>query len=264
VLAGRDFTVADDLQSTPVVIVNETLVRRFFPGRNPIGMRIKPGIGNGYTEPPLRTIVGVVGDVKLSGLTGAVGPQAYVPVAQSPLGSMVVVVHTAVDPLSMVPSVRGAIAAMDRDLPIYNVEPLDRYVVQSLAPSRFVAVLLGSFAAMALALAAIGLYGVVAYSAAQRAHEMGVRLALGAQKRAVLGLVVAQGFKLAVAGVSVGVIGAFALTRFLTRLLYGVRPTDPLTFVAVSGTMIAVALLASYLPARRATMVDPVVALRSE
>jgi putative ABC transport system permease protein len=263
-LRGRDFTERDDLKAAPVVIINETLARNFFPGRDPIGLRIKPGISNGYKESPMREIVGVVGDVKLNGLTAPAGPQVYVPLAQSPLGSMIVVVHTEIDPLSVAPTVRREVAAMDKDLPIYGVKTLDQYLGESVAQSRFDTSLVGIFAALALALAAVGLYGVVSYSATQRTHEIGVRVALGAQKGDVLELVVGQGFKLALIGVAIGIAGALMLTRFLSSLLYGVRPTDPLTFIAVSMILTSVALMAGYIPARRATKVDPLVALRYE
>ena len=261
-LRGRDFTEREDLKATPVVIINETLARSFFPHRDPIGLRIKPGISNGYKESPMREIVGVVGDVKLNGLTAQAGPQVYVPLAQSPLGSMIVVVRTEVDPLSVAPTVRREVAAMDKDLPIYGVRTLDQYFAQSVAQSRFDSLLVGVFAALALALAAVGLYGVVSYSATQRTHEIGVRMALGAQKGDVIELVVGQGFKLSLIGVGIGITGALMLTRFLSSLLYGVRPTDPLTFIAVSMILTSVALMASYIPARRATKVDPMVALR--
>jgi putative ABC transport system permease protein len=263
-LRGRDFTERDDLKATPVVIINETLARNFFPHRDPIGLRIKPGISNGYKESPMREIVGVVGDVKLNGLTAPAGPQVYVPVAQSPLGNMIVVVHTEIDPLSVAPTVRKEVAAMDKDLPIYGVKTLDQYLGESVAQPRFDTSLVGIFAALALALAAVGLYGVVSYSATLRTHEIGVRVALGAQKGDVLELVVGQAFKLALIGVAIGIAGALMLTRFLSSLLYGVRPTDPLTFIAVSMILTSVALMAGYIPARRATKVDPLVALRYE
>jgi putative ABC transport system permease protein len=263
-LRGRDFTDRDDLKATPVVIINETLAKRFFTHQNPIGMRIKPDIGNGYKSPPMREIVGVVGDVKQHGLTVEPSPQVYVPLAQSPLGSMIAVVRTEVDPRSVATAVRKEVTAMDKDLPIYRVETLDQYFVHSVAQPHFYTLLLGIFAALALVLAAVGLYGVVSYSATQRTHEIGVRMALGAQKDDVLELVVGQGFKLTLAGVGIGIIGALALTRFLSSLLYGVKPTDPLTFIAVSLILTAVAAVASYIPARRATKVDPMVALRYE
>ena len=263
-IKGRDFTAADDLKAAPVVIINETLARRFFPRQDPIGKRIKPGIGNGYKMPPLREIVGVVGDVRQYGLTSAPGPEVYVPLAQSPLGSMNFVVLTQVDSLSMVGTIRKEIAEMDKDLPFYGVKTFNQYLGQGFARPRFLTLLLGTFAALALALAAIGLYGLVSYSATRRTHEIGIRMALGAEKRDVLRLVVGQGFKLTIIGLAIGIAGSFAVTRFLSSLLYDVKPTDPVTFIAVPLILAGVALLASYIPARRATKVDPMVALRYE
>jgi putative ABC transport system permease protein len=263
-IKGRDFTVADDLNATPAVMINQTAARRFFPGLDPIGRRIKPGIGNGYKTPPWREIVGVVGDVKQYGLASAPGPEAYVPLAQSPLGSMNFVVRTWVHPTSMIGAVRKEIAEMDKNLPFYGVRTFNQYLNQGFAQPRFLTLLLGLFAALALALAAIGLYGLVSYSVSWRTHEIGIRMALGAEKRDVLRLVVRQGFKLTTIGVAIGIAGCFLVTRFLSSLLYGVKPTDPLTFIAVAFILAGVALLASYIPARRATRVDPMVALRYE
>ena len=263
-LKGRDFTLQDTLKTAPVVIINESLARRFFPGEDPIGKRIKPGIGNGYSAPPMREIVGVAGDVRQNGLSAQSSPAVYVPLAQSPLGSMNLVLRTEVDPLSVAGAVRKEMSAMDKDLPFYGVQTFSTYVAQSFVVPQFLSLLLGIFAALALALASVGLYGVVSYSAAQRTHEIGVRMALGAEKRDVLRMVVGQGLELALIGVGIGIAWAFALTRFLSSLLYGVKSTDPLTFVAVSLILIAVALAACYIPARRAAKVDPMVALRYE
>jgi len=261
---GRDFTAADDLTTTPVVIINQSFARQFFSHQDPIGQRIKPGIDNGYKTSPMREIVAVVGDVRQYGLASPAGPEVYVPLAQSPLGSMNFVVHTAGDPLSMVGSVRQEIGGMDKDLPFYGVTTFDEYLGLGFAAPRFLTVLLGLFAALALALAAVGLYGLVSYSASRRTHEIGIRVALGAERGDVLRLVVGQGFKLALIGVVIGTAGALASTRLLSSLLYGVKPTDPATFVAVALVLAVVALAASYIPARRATRVDPMVALRYE
>jgi putative ABC transport system permease protein len=263
-MKGRDFSPADDLKATPVVIINNTLARQFFPHLDPIGKRIKPGIGNGYKTAPLREIVGVVGDVRQYGLASAPGPAVYVPLAQSPLGSMNFVVRTEANPLSLVGAVREEMAEMDKNLPFYGVQTFDQYLGQRFAQPRFLTLLFGLFAALALALAAVGLYGLVSYSASQRTHEIGIRMALGAEKPDVLRLVVGQGFRLAILGVVLGIAGSFPLTRSLSSLLYGVKPTDPVTFTAVAFILVGVALLASYLPARRATEVDPMVALRYE
>jgi putative ABC transport system permease protein len=263
-IKGRDFSSADDLETTPVVIINQSLARRFFPDQDPIGKRIKPGIDNGYKTSPLREIVGVVGDVRQYGLMSAPGPEVYVPLAQSPLGSMNFVVRTEVDPLSAVGAVRREMAEMDKDLPFYGVKTFNQYLGQGFAQPRFLTLLLGIFAALALGLAAIGLYGLVSYSASRRTHEIGIRMALGAEKGEVLRLVVGQGFKLTILGLAIGIAGSFAVTRFLSSLLYDVKPTDPVTFIGVALIVAGVALLASYVPARRATKVDPMVALRYE
>jgi putative ABC transport system permease protein len=264
ILSGRDFTAQDDLKTTPVIIINQTLARRFFPNENPVGKRISTGIGNGYKQPPMREIIGVVGDVKQEGLEADVAPAAYVAVAQSPFDVMTFVVRTGADPASVVAAARNEVAAVDKDLPIFDVKTLDQHVSESVAQPHFNTLLLGIFAGLALALAAVGLYGVIAYSVVQRTHEFGVRMALGAEQQDVLRMVLGQGIVLTLAGVGIGVAGALALTRFLGSLLFGIRPNDPATFAAVLLVMTVVALLASYVPARRATRVDPMVALRCE
>jgi len=263
-LQGRDFTPRDDLNATPVVIINQALAERYFPHVNPVGKRIKAGIGNGYKQPPMREIIGVVGDVKLHGLQAEVTPAVYVSVAQSPFDGMNFVVRTEVDPASVITAARNEVAAVDKDLPVFDVKTLDQYVSESVAAPHLISLLLGIFAGLALALAAVGLYGVIAYSVVQRTHEFGVRMALGAEREDVLKMVLRQGLVLTLAGVGIGLLGALALTRFLASLLFGVRPNDPATFAGVLLVMTAVALLASYTPARRATKVDPMVALRYE
>ncbi|HEX5483832.1 MAG TPA: ABC transporter permease [Terriglobia bacterium] len=262
---GHDFTPDDDLAAPPVAIINETLAKRFFPGEDPIGHRIQPGISNGYgNKEPWREIVGVVGDVKLHSLAAGPEPECYVPLAQSPIGLMTLVIRTGGDPLQVVPAVRTVIDSANKDAAAYNIKTLDELLAGSVAQPRFVTLLLGAFAALALLLAAVGLYGLIAYSVARRTHEIGIRMALGAQKRDVLRLVVGQGMILTLIGVGIGIIGALGLTRFLSSLLYGVKPTDPVTFVAVSLILTAVALLACYIPARRAMKIDPMEALRYE
>jgi putative ABC transport system permease protein len=262
---GRDFTAHDDLASAPVAIINETLARRYFPHQDPIGQRIQPGISNGYgKKQPLREIVGVVGDVKLHDLAASAGPQCYVPSAQSPLGLLTVVVRTDGDPLSLAPAVRSVVASANKEVTVYNVATLQQLISRSVAAPRFLTLFLGMFASLAVLLAAVGLYGLVSYSVSLRTRELGIRMALGAEKRDVVRMVIGQGLRLTLIGVAIGVAGALALTRFLSSLLYGVKPTDPLTFIAVSLILIAVALVACYIPARRAAKVDPMVALRYE
>jgi putative ABC transport system permease protein len=263
-LNGRDFTLRDDLETLPVVIINQTLAKRFFPGQNPIGQRIQPGIGNGYGHPPMREIVGVVGDVKQSRMDESATAQVYVPLAQSPVSSITVVVRTATEPSSLISTIREKVAALDKDVPIFAVKTLDEYVGESVAQARFNGRLLGIFATLALALAVVGIYGVISYSVTQRTHEIGVRIALGAGVRDVLQLVVRQGLRLAFVGIGIGLAVAFLLTRLLRTMLFGIQPTDLATFLCVPLTLFTAAFLASYIPARRATKVDPLVALRYE
>jgi putative ABC transport system permease protein len=262
-VAGRDF---DDSKSTPVVIVNQTLARRFFPNQDPIGKHVRPGIGNGYApgEQPMREIVGVIVDVKQSGLGTAAAPEVYAPLAQSPFGTIFFVVRTANDPRSIVETARRQVTSLDKNAPIYHVETLDQYFAESVAGPRFITLLLSGFAGLALLLACLGIYGVISFIVVQRTHEIGIRMAVGAQKGDVLRMVIGEGLRPALAGVAIGIVGALRLTRLLSSLLYGVRPADPLTFAVVSLILTGVALLACYIPARRATRVDPIVALRYE
>jgi len=263
---GRDFTEHDDSKSTPVVIVNRTLARRFFPNQDPIGKHIRPGIGNGYGpgEPPMREIVGVIGDVKQSDLGAEAAPEVYAPLAQSPFGTMFFVIRTAKDPRSIVEEARHQVVALDKNAPIFHVVTLDQYFAQSVAGPRFNTVLLSGFAALAVLLACLGVYGVMSYMVVQRTHEIGLRMALGAEKRDLLTMVLGKGLKMAIIGVGIGLVGALGLTHFLASLLYGVRPADLLTFIVVSVVLTGMTLLASYIPARRATKVDPMQALRCE
>ena len=265
-VAGRDFTERDDLKSTPVAIIDRTLAQRFFPDQNPIGRHIRPGIGNGYGpgEPPMREIVGVAGDVKQGDPGAEAAPQVYVPLGQCPFSPMFVVAHTANDPLNIVPPARRKVASLDKNTPIYHVETLDQYFAQSVAAPRFITLLLSGFAGLALLLASVGIYGVISYIAVQRTHEIGIRMALGAQKSEVLRMVIGKGLLPALAGLAIGVAGALRLTRLLSSLLYGVSPVDPLTFAAVSLVLLSVALAACYIPARRAAKVDPMISLRYE
>ena len=259
-LKGRDFTLADAQKSELVAIINETMARHFWPNQNAVGKRFSQG----YEHPKWITVVGVAGDVREFGLERPPIPEVYFPEYQSTRPGMALVLRTATPPLNQVTAVRGALRSLDKDLPVYAVRDLAQLVSKSSAQQRFVALLLTLLAAVALVLAAIGIYGVVAYSAASRQHEIGIRMALGAEKRDVLIMVVRQGLKLALIGVAIGVGGALVLTRFLASLLYGVKATDPLTFIAVSLILIIVALAACYIPARRASKVDPMVALRYE
>jgi predicted permease len=257
VLKGRTFTDHDDAQAPKVAVVNEALARRLWPAEDPIGKQFPPPRGN-------MTVVGVVGNTRHEGLSQETEAEFYVPYLQSPCDSMQLAVRTAGDPDSIISAVRAQVRAVDPDQPLYHVATLEQTLSESLAPRRFNMLLLGIFAGIALALATVGIYGVMAFSVTQRTHEIGIRMALGAQKSDILRLVVGQGMILALIGVGIGIAGALALTRFIASMLYGVKPTDLQTFIGVSLVLIIVALLACYIPARRATKVDPMTALRYE
>jgi len=259
-LSGRGFTDQDTEKSPMVVVVNETMARRFWPGESPVGKRIT--IWRDEKFP--REIVGVVGDTRAKPGEAA-GPQMYVPYAQDAnWGSLSLVVRTAADAASVAAAARNEIHALDKAIPVYNVRPMGDVVDAALAERRASTLLVGAFALLALLLALVGIYGVTAYYVTQRTHEIGVRVALGAQARHVLRLVIGQSLRLTLAGLALGLCGAAALTRVLESLLYGVRPTDPATFAGAAALLGAVALLACLVPARRATKVDPLIALRAE
>jgi putative ABC transport system permease protein len=256
-IRGRTIAAADTAQAPGVVVINQTLASRFFGNEDPVGRRINlSGV--------LRTIVGVVGDAKYQGLGVEAGPQAYVPHAQSPYPGMRVVVRTTTDPLSLVSAVRAQIQSVDSEEGPTRFRPMTQLLSESVAQPRFNTFLIGLFAALAFILSAIGIYGVVNYDVTQRTGEIGVRMALGAQSRDVVRLILKQGLILTLGGLVAGLAGAFALTRFLTGLLFEVKPTDPLTYVVVAGVLAIVAIVACLIPARRATKVDPLVALRYE
>jgi putative ABC transport system permease protein len=261
---GRDFTLHDDAGSTPVVIVNQTLAQRFFPGEDAIGKRIQPGVSIGEGEAPIRQIVGVVGDVKSASLRAPVEPEVYVPHAQGAIGYMHIVVRTDWPSASLIPALRSEVAALDKELPLLNVKSLDDYMDASIAAPRFVTALLGVFAGLAFVLTATGLYAVISYSVAQRTREMGIRIALGAQPGTILRMVLAQGVRLSLIGVVGGVVASLAVARVLRSLLYGVTPTDLVTFATATALLVALSLLASYIPAWRATKIDPMQTLSQE
>jgi len=262
-LRGRFFSDADREGATPVAIVNEESARQFWPREDPVGKRIR--IGGEAEHAPWRTIVGVIGNVRRNDLTDTARPETYVPYTQPPFAvrPRELLVRMAGD-ASVTQAVRAEVAALDKDQPVAEVQTLEIVLRTVLSPRRFSTVLLGIFAGLALALAAVGIFGVMAYAVAQRTHEIGIRVALGAQQGAVLKLVAGEGLRLAGAGIALGVAASLALTRVLADFLYDVRPTDPLTFVGVTLLLFAVALGASFLPAWRAMKVDPVVALRNE
>ncbi|HEV3196757.1 MAG TPA: ABC transporter permease [Bryobacteraceae bacterium] len=260
-LKGRFFTTQDRAESAPVTIVSESLARHFFPNKDPIGQHIKQS-GPDYKVPYME-VIGVVGDVKYTGLQKDTDDAYYLPHLQSPGRTMFVVARSPRG-AAAAPELRRAVQSADRTVTVNQVESLETTLSRAVALPRFDTVLLASFAMVALLLAALGIYGIIAYSVAQRTHEIGVRMALGAGQRCVLGMVIRQGAGLALLGITLGLVGAFALTRLLANLLFGVSSTDPLTFAAVALGLLAVALFASFIPARRATRISPVVALRYE
>jgi putative ABC transport system permease protein len=264
-LNGRLFDERDGPDSR-VTIINETMAKKYFPNEDPIGKQL--AISWAPPEPgkpqPIDEIIGVVGDTRETSLERDPNPAIYWPLARESYQFMTFIIRSAIDPLQLTTSVRGEIRAIDPDQPVADVRTLEQVVAKSIARPRFDMMLLGIFAAVALVLASVGLYGVMNYSATQRTQEIGIRMALGAKPGDILRLVVGHGMKLTVAGIALGVIASLALTRVMTNLLFGVTATDVPTFLGVSALLTIVALLANYIPARRATRVNPVTALRYE
>jgi putative ABC transport system permease protein len=255
--AGRDFTAHDTEESEKVVIINETMARRLWPGKNAVGQIAVLGRGD-------HRVIGVVGNVRHAALEQEAGLEMYLPITQYASGSIELVVRTKLPTESLAPSVRTALSQVDPKLPTAEFQTLGQLVDQATSPKRLVTLLLGGFSLLALILAALGIYGVISYAVTQRTHELGIRMALGASVTDVLKLVIGQGMRPVVLGLTLGLVAAIALTRLMASLLFGVSATDPVTFASITLILAAVALLACYLPARRASKVDPVIALRYE
>jgi putative ABC transport system permease protein len=259
-LAGRDVTDADTPDKDPVAVINETFARQIYPGDNPIGRKFILNLGNDKPH----EIVGVVGDVKLVTVDGEIRPTAYLSSRQYAFGLMTFVIRTTGDPALLGPAAVRVINQIDPLLPVAAVRPLDQVFAESIARPRLTAVAMSIFAGAALLLAALGVYGIVAYSVSQRSREFGIRVALGARQGQIIGMVVGQNLRLVGLGLGLGLLTAIPATRLMRGLLFQVGPNDPMTFAGIGAMLAAVAIVASYLPARRGTQVDPVVTLKAE
>jgi predicted permease len=264
IVRGREFQDSDQASSTPVVVVSESFARKYFPDVDPVGLHINPGLSDGTVKEGPREIVGIVGDVKAGRLTEEVTPTYYVPYSQAVIMSPKLIVRTEVDPVSITAPLRAEVAAMDKDLPVYDVKTLDDVLSRAVARPRFQAILLSVFGTMALLLSAVGLYGLLSYLVVQRTLEIGLRIALGEQRTSVLRMILHRGLTLAAIGVAIGLAASLVLTRIISGLLFGVKPFDPWTFVLVSGIPLVVAFIASAIPAYRAATLEPVKTLREQ
>ena len=260
-VTGRNFTDLDTYQTQPVAAIDQTLARQYWPNENPIGQLLKFGFGRGLQGV---TIVGVAGDIKSDGFEAPSVPHIYVPLGQFAPVNAVVFLRSTTDSASLGEAVRHQVEAADANVPVHSISTMDQIIARSVADRRFALELLGVFAAVALLLAAVGIYGVMSYSFSQRTHEVGVRVALGAQRLDILRMALAEGMRVVVIGLASGLVGAAIVTRVFRSMLFGIGPADPVTFVCVSAILAAVALFACYIPAQRATRVDPLVALREE
>jgi putative ABC transport system permease protein len=260
---GRDFTAQDNGDSKDVVIISEKTAQQFWPGQDPIGKRLKPGLST--SSSPWREVIGIVKDVRQNDFVASPKRQMYFTYRQlKNTAANALVVRTNIEPMSLATPVRNSIWSVDKDQTVADIDTMDHIVAQAVARQRFSMLLLGLFAALALLLASIGIYGVMSYSVAQRTREIGIRIALGARRIDVLQMTVKQALKLVGMGMIIGLVAAFLLTRVMATLLYGISATDPVTFIGISVVLLAVAILASYVPALRATRVDPMTALRAQ
>jgi putative ABC transport system permease protein len=258
---GALFTVQDTLNSPGVVVISETMAKRYWGDEDPIGKRITL---NGGDDPTWMKIIGIVSDVRHSQLDKEPYPQMYAPIAQQPRRTLTILARSSADTAGIIPAIRNQVKELDSNVPVFNVQTMEQILADSIAQPRFIAILIVLFACLALILAAVGIYGVISYGVTQRRHEIGIRMALGARPSEILQMIVGQGLKLVLVGIGLGLVAVFLLTRLMLTLLFEVSATDPLTFLIVSLILIAVALLACFVPARRAAQTDPMVALRYE
>jgi putative ABC transport system permease protein len=261
-IAGRTFAEQDGLTGQPVIIINQAFARKYFSHQNPIGQHIQVGVGDDLFMHPVREVVGVIGDIKHKGLTSDFDPQFYLPYAQALITNPYLVVRSNGDPAATRAAISATIHELDRSVPVYQASTLEEYLSKSAAQPRFQTFLLSCFAVIALALAAIGLYGLLSYMVVQRTLEIGVRMALGAQRGDVLRMIVLRGLTLALVGVGLGMAASAALTRLISGMLFEVRPTDPLTFLATAAMLLLISVAASSAPAIRASRLDPMETLR--
>jgi len=264
VITGRSFTESDDTKAQPVLLIDDTLARRYWPGEDPVGKRIRFGGAPPGQAPPWRTIIGVVGNIKTDGLDMPTAPHIYISSYQNPNYALTIYVRTKMSSGTLGDVIRREVQSVDPNVPVYAIRTMDEVVARSMAQRRFALEIVGVFAVVALLLAALGIYGVMAYSVTQRTHEIGIRVALGAQPLDILRMTVGEGMILVIFGLVAGLIGAAMLTRLLQTMLYNVKPFDPITYSVIPALLASVALIACLVPARRATQVDPLVALREE
>jgi predicted permease len=263
-LAGRWFDARDMKGTEPVILINQSMARKYWPGEDAVGKRIASSGDKPPNDKDWMRVIGIIGDVKDHPDSIQAEPSYYWPITQEPYPELHLAVRISNNSLSMVEAVRREVTSLSKDVAISDVKPLETIAAAALAGRRFTLLIIGLFALVAMALAAIGIYGVMSYLVLQRTREIGIRLALGAQGSDVLRLVLKQGMMLAVLGIALGMAGAFALTRSMESLLFGVRPSDPLTFISISALLALVALVACWIPARRAMKTDPLEALRHE
>jgi putative ABC transport system permease protein len=263
-LSGRTFKEQDGTKGAPVIIINRAFADKYFPHENPIGRHIRANLGDDVFDRPMREVVGVVGNIKGRGLTADVNPQYYLPYAQSVITEPFLTIRTSGDPAELASAVRATVREMDKTVPLYQVATLEDYLSKSAAQPRFQTLLLSCFAGIALLLSAIGLYGLLSYMVVQRTLEIGLRMALGAQRADVLNMIIRRGLTLALIGLGTGLLFSAIPTRLLSGMLYGIQPYDPVTFAAVSGILLLVSLVATGLPAYRAARLDPMKTLRDQ